>query len=142
MMNKVLAVKKVGIADLNIVQHDTKIRTSSLGSCVGVVIYDLAKQIAGMAHIMLPNSKLTKQKNFNKYKYADTAVDILIEKLLDEGARKFSLKAKIAGGAQMFTFQTSSEITRIGPRDITAVKERLKMQRITIVAVDVCGYNG
>src|SRR5690625_6816890 len=84
MMNKVLAVKKVGIADLNIVQHDTKIRTSGLGSCVGVVIYDLAKQIAGMAHIMLPNSKLTKQKNFNKYKYADTAVDIRSEEHTSE----------------------------------------------------------
>src|SRR5690625_5750322 len=61
---------------------------------------------------------------------------------LDEGARKFSLKAKIAGGAQMFTFQTSSEITRIGPRNITAVKERLKMHRIPIVAEDVGGNNG
>jgi len=141
-MNNVLTVVKVGIADLNIVHHNTKIRTSGLGSCVGVVIYDLAKQIAGMAHIMLPDSNLTKQKNFNKYKYADTAIDILIGKLLDEGARKFSLKAKIAGGAQMFTFQSSSEITRIGPRNIEAVKERLKIHRIPIVAEDVGGNNG
>src|SRR5690625_2602591 len=142
MMNKVLTVKKVGIADLNIVHSDTKIRTSGLGSCVGVVIYDLGKQIAGMAHIMLPNSSLTKQKDFNKFKYADTAIEILIEKLLEEGARKFSLKAKIAGGAQMFTFQSSSEITRIGPRNIEAVKEQLKMHRIPIVAEDVGGNNG
>src|SRR5690625_1243779 len=105
MMIKVLTVKKVGIADLNIVHSDTKIRTSGLGSCVGVVIYDLAKQIAGMAHIMLPDSSLTKQKDFNKYKYADTAIDILIKKLIDEGARKLSLQTKIAAGSQSMNFK-------------------------------------
>src|SRR5690625_2928451 len=142
MMSKVLSIVKVGIADLSIVHHHSKIRTSGLGSCVGIVIYDLAKQIAGMAHIMLPDSNLTKQRNFNKYKYADTAIDILVEKLLMEGARKFSLKAKIAGGAQMFTFQSSSEITRIGPRNVEAVEERLAMHRIPIVAKDVGGNSG
>src|SRR5690625_2610189 len=142
MMNKVLAVKKVGIADLNIVQHDTKIRTSGLGSCVGVVIYDLSKQIAGMAHIMLPDSSLTKQKNFNSFKYADTAIEVLIENLLEKGAKKFRLKAKIAGGAQMFTFQSSSEITRIGPRNVEAVEKQLNRHQIPIVAADVGGKNG
>src|SRR5690625_6445482 len=109
-MNKQKTIVKVGIADLNIIHAHQLIRTSGLGSCVGIVIYDLNKQIAGMAHIMLPDSKLSQQTNFNPYKYADTAIDILIKRLINKGASKFSLKAKIAGGAQMFAFQSSTSI--------------------------------
>lgn len=141
-MKETVTVVKVGIADLNVVKAPNRIRTSGLGSCVGVVIYDSYKQVAGLAHIMLPDSSLTKQENFNKYKYADTAIDILIEKLIQLGARKSQLKAKIAGGAQMFQLQSASEIMRIGPRNVEAVKERLKFHQIPIVSSDTGGNQG
>src|SRR5699024_2587460 len=129
-MNNTLSVVKVGIADLNVVEAPNKIRTSGLGSCVGVVIYDNYKKVAGLAHVMLPDSKLTKQQEFNKYKYADTAIDSLVNQLIALGARKSQLKAKVAGGAQMFQFQTGSDIMRIGPRNTEAVKEQLKKHHI------------
>ncbi len=141
-MKETVTVVKVGIADLNVVKAPNQIRTSGLGSCVGVVIYDSYKQVAGLAHIMLPDSSLTKQENFNKYKYADTAIDILVEKLIQLGARKSQLKAKIAGGAQMFQLQSASEIMRIGPRNVEAVKERLKFHHIPIVSSDTGGNQG
>ncbi|NLI67638.1 MAG: chemotaxis protein CheD [Bacilli bacterium] len=141
-MKETVTVVKVGIADLNVVKAPNRIRTSGLGSCVGVVIYDSYKQVAGLAHIMLPDSSLTKQENFNKYKYADTAIDILVEKLIQLGARKSQLKAKIAGGAQMFQLQSASEIMRIGPRNVEAVKERLKFHQIPIVSSDTGGNQG
>lgn len=142
MMSKVSMITKVGIADLNVVRAPAKIRTSGLGSCVGVVVYDLNKQIAGLAHIMLPDSSLSKNKEFNKFKYADTAIDILVENLLQLSASKFNLKAKIAGGAQMFQLTNSTDVMRIGPRNVEAVIERLKMHRIPIVAQDVGGNSG
>lgn len=141
-MFKVNKVVQVGIADLNTTTGDVIIRTSGLGSCVGVVVYDLIKQVAGLAHVMLPDSSLTKQVNFNKYKYADTALDELLNKLEKLGARKFALKAKIAGGAQMFQMANNSDVMRIGPRNVAAVKEKLKCLRIPIVACDVGGNNG
>lgn len=141
-MNDMITIVKVGIADLNTVTSPNKIRTSGLGSCVGVVIYDAAKQIAGLAHIMLPDSSLTKQTNFNEYKYADTAIDVLINKLIAMGASKASLKAKIAGGAQMFNFNSNSDIMRIGPRNVEAVKESLASHNIPIVSSDVGGNKG
>lgn len=141
-MKETVTVVKVGIADLNVVKAPNRIRTSGLGSCVGVVIYDSYKQVAGLAHIMLPDSSLTKQENFNKYKYADTAIDILVEKLIQLGARKSQLKAKIAGGAQMFQLQSASEIMRIGPRNVEAVKERLKYHQIPVVSSDTGGNQG
>lgn len=136
------AVIRVGIADLNIAKAPFKIRTSGLGSCVGIVIYDLTKQIAGLAHIMLPYANPDKLIGDNQYKYADTAIAILIEKLILERARKSSLQAKIAGGAQMFHLRSSADVMRIGPRNVDAVREHLTKHRVPLVAEDVGGNKG
>lgn len=132
----------VGIADLKFVESPHTIRTSGLGSCVGIVIYDLSKQIAGLAHIMLPDSSLSKQANINTYKYADTAIAYLLRYLQARGVSRFQLKAKIAGGAQMFPNQLTSEVMRIGPRNIESVEALLKKNNIPIVASDVGGNSG
>ncbi len=135
-------VIKVGIADMNVITAPDLIRTSGLGSCVGVIIYDQAKKVAGLAHIMLPSSVSTKAGNMNNAKYADTAIEELINKTIEIGGRAKSLKAKIAGGAQMFQFQSGSDIMRIGPRNVEAVEVELKRFNITLVASDVGGSNG
>jgi chemotaxis protein CheD len=141
-MNKVQTVVKVGIADLNIVSAPDVIRTSGLGSCVGVVIYHTTKQIAGLAHVMLPDSKLGKQGTSNPLKYADTAIDILVEKLLRMGFRKSQLQAKIAGGAQMFQINTANDMMRIGKRNVEAVLSKLSEHQIPVIASDVGGNYG
>lgn len=137
-----LTVVRVGISDLNVVSAPDTIRTSGLGSCVGIVIYDLQRKIAGLAHIMLPDSKHTRQKDFNPYKYADTAIPILIRKLEGLGGRKYAFQAKIAGGAQMFNFESSSDLMRIGPRNVQAVEEILAQNRIPIISSEVGGNIG
>lgn len=141
-MNEPVQVVKVGIADMNIVRTPNHIRTSGLGSCVGVVVYDQAKELAGLAHVMLPDSSLAKGGAFNTAKYADTAVQELVKRLINNGARAYSLKAKIAGGAQMFQFSTQNDMMRIGPRNVEAVKKELACLKITIVAEDVGGNSG
>ena len=65
---------KVGIADLNTVKAPDLIKTTGLGSCVGVVLYDLGREIAGLAHVMLPDSSLSRSGPLNEAKYANTAV--------------------------------------------------------------------
>lgn len=135
-------VVKVGMADLNIAKYPQKIRTSGLGSCVGLVIYEEKSKVCGMAHVMLPDSTLAKATTLNKAKYADTAIIELIEKLKQQGANVSLLKAKLAGGAQMFKFSTSSDMMRIGPRNVEAVKQKLNELNIAIIAEDVGGSSG
>ncbi|WP_078430726.1 chemotaxis protein CheD [Alkalihalobacterium alkalinitrilicum] len=135
-------VVKVGMADLNIVKSPQTIRTSGLGSCVGVVLYDDYSYISGMAHIMLPDSTLAKTGTLNVAKYADTAIVELIQQLKSAGAKTHALRAKIAGGAQMFHFSSTNDMMRIGPRNVDAVREKLKELRIPIVAQDVGGSSG
>ena len=135
-------IVKVGMAELNITMSPKLIRTSGLGSCVGVVLYDEFTNIAGMAHVMLPDSKLGKNGTINRAKYADTALVELVAKMEKAGSRIRSLKAKIAGGAQMFDFSSTSEMMRIGPRNVEAVKRKLNKLKIPIVAEDIGGKSG
>ena len=92
--------------------------------------------MGGLAHIMLPDSKQIKN-NENKAKFADTAIEVLVELMLKEGARKNRLIAKIAGGAHMFEFKNMDDMMRIGTRNVSAVVQILNEMRIPIVAQDV-----
>ncbi|WP_432359301.1 chemotaxis protein CheD [Sporosarcina sp. UB5] len=140
-MNALKTVTRVGIADMNIVHAPGTIRTSGLGSCVGVVLYDEVKKIAGLLHVMLPDSSLGRSDSFNVAKFADTGIYSLMEMLKAEGVRPLSLKAKIAGGSQMFQFGSSDTI-RIGPRNVEAVKKELARLSIPIIAEDTGGSSG
>ncbi|CDQ19720.1 chemotaxis protein CheD [Halobacillus karajensis] len=137
-----LHVIKVGIGDMGMVHSPDTIRTSGLGSCVGIVLYDEGRKTAGMAHIMLPEAKLAMKEGLNRAKYADTAIDDLIVALKGAGSSPHRLKAKLAGGAQMFQFSSSHDMMRIGPRNIEAVKENLSLYRIPVIAEDVGGNSG
>ncbi|SER53214.1 chemotaxis protein CheD [Psychrobacillus sp. OK032] len=135
-------VVKVGIADMNTVKMPDTIRTSGLGSCVGVVLYDERSQIAGLVHVMLPDSSLGRTETINVAKFADTGIPAMIEQLKLEGVQPFRLRAKIAGGAQMFQFTSGKDTMRIGPRNVEAVKEYLKKYSIPIISEDTGGSSG
>jgi len=136
-----MEVIKVGMADLRTVKAPGVLITLGLGSCVGVVLYDKYKKIGGLAHIMLPSS-LEIKNNSNKAKFADTAIDMLLDEMISLGANKKNMIAKLAGGAQMFTFSTSNDVLRIGDRNIKASKKKVLELNIPIVAEDTGGNYG
>ena len=126
---------KVGMADLNTCAIPDSITTLGLGSCVGIILYDPKAKIAGLAHIMLPDSTKIKN-NQNRAKFADTGIDTLIEEMEKKGADRNTLIAKIAGGAQMFAFSSNSDMLRVGERNVEATKQKLKELKIKIMAED------
>lgn len=126
---------KVGMADLNVCVAPNGITTLGLGSCVGIILYDQRNKIAGLAHIMLPDSTKI-SNNENKAKFADTGIDELIIRMKEIGANSKGLIAKIAGGAQMFAFSKNNDMMRIGDRNIEATKAKLKELSIPILAED------
>ncbi|MDR3239640.1 MAG: chemotaxis protein CheD [Clostridiales bacterium] len=125
----------VGMADLNAAKSPGALTTLGLGSCVGIALYDAVHKVAGLAHIMLPDSRLI-QNNGNIAKFADTATVRLITDMTRMGARKELLKAKLAGGAQMFAFNTTNESMRIGDRNVEATLKLLKQLNIPVLAQD------
>lgn len=132
---------KVGMADLNVLKEPGILTTLGLGSCVGVALFDKNNKVAGLAHIMLPSSKEIKN-NSNKAKFADTAIDILICKMIELGANRRFITAKLAGGAQMFSFNSDNEVLKIGQRNVKATKEELKKHNIDIISEDTGGNYG
>lgn len=126
---------KVGIADLNICHAPDGITTLGLGSCVGVVLYDKSLKMAGLVHVMLPDSTQVRQ-NQNRAKFADSGIDYLLNMMQQKGANISGLTAKIAGGAQMFAFSTNNDMLRVGERNVEAVKKKLRELRIPILAED------
>lgn len=132
-------VIKVGMADLNVCKPPDSLTTLGLGSCVGIVLYDPRTKVSGLAHVMLPDSTQIKN-NTNQAKFADTAIDVLIEKMIAKGADKKRLVAKLAGGAQMFSFNKQSDLMKIGERNAVASRDKLSTLGIKILAED-CGKN-
>ncbi|MBE6072845.1 MAG: chemotaxis protein CheD [Clostridium butyricum] len=132
---------KVGIADLNLVLDPGAIMTIGLGSCIGIALYDKLSKVAGLSHIMLPDS--TQFKNVtNPMKFADLAIPLLVEKMEKQGCKKRNITAKIAGGASMFNFSDKSIISDIGKRNGEAVKKTLSELGIPIIAEEIGGDKG
>ena len=131
-MGKVI---KVGMADLNICVSPDSITTLGLGSCVGIAVRDPVTKIGGLAHVMLPDSKSIRSIT-NIPKFADTGIEELIKQVVAKGANRRRLVAKIAGGAQMFSFQSKNDMTRVGERNVEATKKKLAQLKIPILAED------
>ena len=131
-MSKII---KVGMADLNVCVSPDGITTIGLGSCVGIAVRDPVTKIGGLAHVMLPDSTAIKS-NTNIPKFADTGIEELVKRVVAMGASRTRLVAKIAGGAQMFAFQSKSAMVRVGERNVEASKKKLAELRIKILAED------
>lgn len=132
---------KVGMADLQTARYPDILTTLGLGSCVGIALFDQVKKIAGLAHIMLPSSKQV-VNNSNIAKFADTGIEKLLEDMLRLGANRANITAKMAGGAQMFSFSDSSDVMRIGARNVASTKEKLKELGIPVISEDTGGSYG
>lgn len=130
----------VGMADYKTSKTPDILMTAGLGSCIGICISDPVEKVGGMAHIMLPTSN--GHPGVNPAKYADTAVELMIQDILRLGAKKMRLRAKIAGGAQMFSFPGKTNVLKIGDRNAEAVEAELKRLGIPLLVADVGGSFG
>jgi chemotaxis protein CheD len=135
-MNQTLI--NVGVAQVKIGQNPAILRTI-LGSCVGICVYDRIKKMGGLAHILLP---LDTTNGANPEKYADTAIPLLIQRLLKEGCKRENMSAKIAGGASMFKFQSNVTLGQIGDRNIEETKKILEHLKIPLLEEDTGGNTG
>jgi chemotaxis protein CheD len=131
----------IGIGEFGVGKSPTVLETVSLGSCVGIVLFDPFVKVGGLAHIMLPDSNLTKNIN-NPAKYADTALDLMIGQMVNRGAVKERMLAKIAGGACMFALLNLDTLITIGDRNVKAVKENLSRHKIPLLAEDTGKNHG
>ena len=127
----------VGLSDYKISRAPNTIATYALGSCVGTAVFDKMTGIGGLSHIMLPDSTMVKGKGVvNRMKFADTAIPDMVDELIRNGAAFRNLRAKIAGGANMFETQLIGTFGNIGERNVISVKKELVEAGIPLIGED------
>lgn len=111
--------------------------TYSLGSCIGVTIWDPAVRIGGMLHYMLPDSSISpdKAKN-NPAMFGDIGIPILFKSAFKLGANKQRLIVKIAGGSQLLDDQGTFNI---GKRNYVMLRQIFWKNNVLIDAEDIGG---
>ncbi len=113
--------------------------TYSLGSCIGVCLYDPITHIGGMLHYQLPESKMDPSRASEKpFMFADTGMKILVDKMVSIGATSKRMKVKIAGGAAM---QVGPKGFDIGKRNHLALRKIMWKNGLFIDAEDVGGFS-
>jgi chemotaxis protein CheD len=113
-----------------------------LGSCIGLAVVDGDRGVAGLAHILLPDSTDAKG-SYSVGKFADTAVPALVDLVAALGAPRSALKAVLVGGAQMFSFgDVAGSTLDIGARNERATRAALERARLAVGAAATGGSTG
>jgi chemotaxis protein CheD len=111
--------------------------TYSLGSCIGVCLYDSVARVAGLLHYQLPTSTMDPAKaHANPYMFADTGTAALLAQMEALGAQRKRLKVKLAGGAAMLN---DANTFQIGKRNHAAIRKILWQLGTFIESEDVGG---
>jgi chemotaxis protein CheD len=110
-----------------------------LGSCIGLALVARGGVFAGLAHVMLPDSR--DGGGGATAKFADTAVPLLVAELARLGVPRARLSAAIVGGAQMFSFGSAAGLD-IGRRNEEAVRDALAEAAIPVAAARTRGTTG
>ena len=130
----------VGVADM-VASNDSsaEIVTYSLGSCLGITVYDPIKKVGGLLHLMLPDSTIDAAKAVSApFMFADTGVPRLFHAAYNLGADRSRLVIKVAGGAQLLDQQG---IFNIGSRNFAAFGKLLAQNGLRAHATDVGGLS-
>jgi chemotaxis protein CheD len=128
----------VGVSDMKVSNNpESVLVTYSLGSCIGIAIYDAVAQVGGLLHFMLPESDLDLNKaKENPFMFADTGIPALFRASYELGAKKHRMKVIVAGGAQVLD---QKGFFNIGKRNDMAVRKIFHRNNVLIDYRDVGG---
>jgi len=128
----------VGISDMKVSNRpeDTLI-TYSLGSCIGLVIWDPVVKVGGMLHYMLPDCTLDRARaEKNPYMFADSGIPRLFKEAYKYGAVKNRLVIKVVGGSQILD---DSGLFNIGKRNYMALRKIFWKNKVLITKEHIGG---
>jgi len=127
----------VRIADMKVSDDPEAILiTRSLGSCIGVAVYDPRVRVGGLLHYLLPESTNPDKAINNPFMSADTGIPLLFKSCYQLGAKKGRMVVKIAGG---FQIMDATEVFSIGQRNHGALREIFFRNNVMVDAEDIGG---
>ena len=102
-----------------------------LGSCVAACIRDRVSGRGGLNHFLLPGSDGSQSARYGAY-----AMEVLINDILRQGARREDLEAKVFGGGEVIA---TSYAESVGQKNAAFVRNYLQTEGVGIVAEDLGG---
>ena len=112
--------------------------TTVLGSCVSVCLYDVERGIGGANHFLLPHGGT---RTDEPLRCGASAIEALLQRVLDLGARRHKLAAKVFGGAHVLQAMHSDRY-HLGTANVDIARSVLSAERIPVLAEDVGGIRG
>jgi chemotaxis protein CheD len=102
--------------------------TYSLGSCMGLTLYDKEAGVGGMIHCMLPLSRMAPERaKAAPAMFVDTGFSLLLTRMFERGVQRRNLVARIAGAAQTLD---PDGFFRIGERNRAVARRVLEKNGI------------
>jgi chemotaxis protein CheD len=128
----------VGVGGLAVSNNaSVTLTTYSLGSCLGVTIYDPVVRAGGLLHAMLPDAAInTVKASQQPAMFVDTGVAALFRAAYELNVEKRRVQICVAGGAQ---FLDKTGFFNIGQRNYARLLELLQAHSLSIHAESVGG---
>lgn len=133
--------ERVGIAELHIARAPQVLKAYGLGSCLAIAMYDPGLRLGALVHSLLPQRRASDAPG-EATKYVDAAIHLMVEELVQAGADRARLQAKIAGGANMFESDYVTLMHSIGVRNARSAREALLELGIPLAGEEVGGNRG
>lgn len=131
----------VRTSEMKVASNDKILRSTGIGSCIAITMYDRGKKIGALGHAMLTRLGTRIEDPITNLRYIEDSIDAMIKALKALEVPKERLEAKIFGGAHMFkVFETGAE--GLGARNIEAAQKKLQQESITVVSNDTGGNVG
>lgn len=128
----------VGISDMRISNRKNQILvTHSLGSCLGLAVYDREAGVGGLIHCLLPMARENRDgKNLNPCMYVNIGVPHMIKSMYTKGACRERLILKAAGCGRMMNI---SNMFDTGAANLTALVKLLEHNELRLSGADTGG---
>jgi chemotaxis protein CheD len=132
---------RVSISQTRLDRAPMLLKAHGLGSCVAIAIYDPTTKLGGLGHMLLPTSPAQGAIG-SESKYVDAGIELMVDSLVESGADRNALIAKIAGGANMFESVYQTLINSIGARNARSARETLAKLGIPVTGEEIGGNRG
>jgi len=133
--------RTIGLGAWAVLHGEGTLACLGLGSCVAVILDDREALVGGVAHVVLPTPSLSRDQS-NPARFGDTAVPMLIAEMVRAGAVRGRIRARLVGGASLFSSLMPPGTVQIGQRNVNACRSALEAGGIPVVGEAVGGELG
>ena len=129
------------------ISREPVVFSTLLGSCVSVCMYDPIASVMGMNHFLLANNRFVSNGsvlNSDAGRYGIHAMELLINGLIRQGAKRGRLKAKAFGGGNVLGNCANDQtgFACVSRANVHFVREFLENDKIPLLAADLGGNFG